>query len=177
MLHTCYTAANFPKELRLVAVEWEEAPEPRTVVMNSATQTAQDQLLQLERQQQHQQEETTAKKTATQTRATWTIGKKRRTESAAEVDDYPPPTRPPDDMYDITVGQMCRKQIIIHPHPINPHTDIEPTGKFEVMVRPVLSYKEDDSGGSCITEDKACVYQPDGRCAHTLPADTAAQLY
>jgi hypothetical protein len=80
-------------------------------------------------------------------------------------------------MYDITVGQPCRKQLVIYPHPINPHTDIKPTGKYEVFVRQVLRYHKDETGGSQVTELKACIYQPDGRCTHTLPVDTAAQLY
>jgi hypothetical protein len=80
-------------------------------------------------------------------------------------------------MYDITVGQPCRKELQIYPQPISPHTDIRPTGKFEVIVRNVLRYQKEGAEGSQIKELKACIYQPDGRCTHTLPVETATQLY
>jgi hypothetical protein len=95
----------------------------------------------------------------------------------ASLIKHPPPARPRDALYDVTVGQQCWKQIVIHPRPINPHTDIAPTGRFEVMVRPVLRYSSGGETGPLITEDKACVYQPDGRCTHVMPVDTAVQLY
>jgi hypothetical protein len=35
----------------------------------------------------------------------------------------------------ITIGQQKRKQLIIHPLPINPHADIHPTGRRELTIR------------------------------------------
>jgi hypothetical protein len=46
-----------------------------------------------------------------------------------------------------------------------------------VVVGQVLRYHKDKTGGSQVTDMKACIYKPDGRCTHTLPVETAAQLY
>jgi hypothetical protein len=138
-------------------------------------------MLQLEGDKARQREEPEARKQAAAEAPAWQPGTKRKNPSEATNTDaqsaYPPPRHPRDNMYDITVGQPCRKQLVIYPHPINPHTDIKPTGNFEVVVRHVLRYCKDKTGGSQVTEPKACIHQPDGRCTHTLPVETAAQLY
>ena len=75
--------------------------------------------------------------------------------------------------YNITIGQICREKLIIHPDPINPHTDIHPTGKHEVFVRPVHTYIDHKT----TTVTLACIYTPDGKCRHTLVPERAAMLY
>ena len=91
------------------------------------------------------------------------------TELQAQGDQYPHhPQR-----YNITIGQTCRERLIIHPDPINPHTDISPTGQHEVFVRPVHTYIDHNPA----TVTLACIYTPDGKCRHTLLPDRAAILY
>ena len=75
--------------------------------------------------------------------------------------------------YNITIGQICREKLIVHPEPINPHTDIHPTGKHEVFVRPVHTYIDHKTA----TVTLACIYTPDGKCRHTLLPERAAMLY
>jgi len=36
--------------------------------------------------------------------------------------------------YHTTMGEECRKQLQVDPHPMNPHTYIQPTGRHEVYV-------------------------------------------
>ena len=90
--------------------------------------------------------------------------------SMQQQGDYYPdhPTR-----YDITIGQSCREKLIIHPHPMNPHTDIEPTGQHEVYLRDVHMRID----GRNATHPLACIYTPDGRCKHTLTVERAALLH
>ena len=75
--------------------------------------------------------------------------------------------------YNITIGQACREKLIIHPEPINPHTDIRPTGQHEVFVRPVHTYIDHKTA----TVTLACIYTPDGKCRHTLLPERVAMLY
>ena len=90
-----------------------------------------------------------------------------------------PTALPQDRMYDITIGQHCRRQLKIHPHSINPHTDIASTGKYEVFSRDVPLYiRGDEHGtGNMVETPMVCIYQPDGRCSHMLPPDLAAVLH
>ena len=84
--------------------------------------------------------------------------------------DYYPehPTR-----YDITIGQACRQNLVLHTTPMNPHTDIDPTGQHEVFIRDVQMRIH----GHTATHTLACIYTPDGRCKYTLTVPRAALLY
>lgn len=86
---------------------------------------------------------------------------------------------PQDRVYDITIGQVCRKKLKIHPVPSNPHTDIHPTGQFEVYNRPVPQYMRNGeyANGDIVDTELACIYQPDGRCTYMLPPEQVAILY
>jgi ribonuclease HI len=75
--------------------------------------------------------------------------------------------------YDVTIGQECRKKLIVDTQPCNPHVDIEPTGKHEVFVREV----ERRHGSQTSSQELACIYTPDGRCKYMLPVERAAQLW
>jgi hypothetical protein len=174
-----FTTETLPRELRLFVVQWEESTEPRNIVMNTATPAAIE-LVEMERQQRQQTATAEDANAAAAQGAKWPIGQRRgptHEQGTAGGQPCPPPSRPKHKMYDITIGQHCRKQLVIHPHPINPLTDIAPTGNFEVMIRPVMSYSRDEDQHTHVTVEKACIYQPSGHCTHMLPIDRAAQLY
>jgi ribonuclease HI len=75
--------------------------------------------------------------------------------------------------YHITMGDESRTKLQVEPHPINPHTDIHPTGQHEVFIRPVL-HRHD---GVTSTTEIACIYTPDGRCRHQVTVERAALLW
>ena len=75
--------------------------------------------------------------------------------------------------YNITIGQDCRNKLQVHTDAINPHTDIEPTGKHEVYVRKILMRINQTN----VEEELACIYTPDGQCRFTITVDRAAILY
>jgi len=75
--------------------------------------------------------------------------------------------------YDITMGDEGRTKLQVDPHPINPHTDIHPTGQHEVFIRPVL-HRHD---GVTATTEMACIYTPDGKCKYQVTVERAALLW
>ena len=84
--------------------------------------------------------------------------------------------QPVDTVYDVTIGQARRRKLVVHTLPINPHTDIEPTGTQEVILRQVR-YGEGPEGAACCHRELACIYHADGRCEHVLDPATAAALH
>lgn len=60
-------------------------------------------------------------------------------------------------MYNITVGQARRRNLVVHTLPINPYVDIEPTGTQELLIRPVR-HKEGPDGAACCHRELACLY-------------------
>lgn len=79
-------------------------------------------------------------------------------------------------MYDITIGQARRPKLVVHALPINPHTDIEPTGAQKILLRQVR-IGEGPDGSACCHRELACVYHADGRCEHMLAPAVAAALH
>jgi exonuclease III/ribonuclease HI len=77
-----------------------------------------------------------------------------------------------DTRYNLTVGQDCRKTLIIHTEAADPHLDIQATGRYEVMLRAV----DRRLGGSTTFEEVLSIHTPDGRCKHTLKTPAAAAL-
>lgn len=75
--------------------------------------------------------------------------------------------------YNITIGQACRNNLVLHTEPMNPHTDIQPTGRHEVFIRTVHMRVD----GRNATNELACIYTPEGRCKYTLTVPRAALLY
>jgi ribonuclease HI len=75
--------------------------------------------------------------------------------------------------YDVTIGQALRNQLLIHTSAINPHTDIEPTGRHEVFIREVEMRTDKQNWLKTL----ACIYTPDGKCHYTLTPERAAVLY
>ena len=89
-------------------------------------------------------------------------------------------------VYDVTIGQAIRQKVCIHPLPINPNTDIHPTGRHCIHIRPVIRYKAAEEvpspekcpeRGRVLQDDMACVYGPDGRCVTMLEPRTVAELH
>jgi ribonuclease HI len=140
--------------LQMHATTWEEALEPFDKVRCSGTPEAQRQLATL-LQQQTERGTKPGPTAATASKATH-----------AKTKAFPDGR-----VYDITVGQKCRRQLVIHPAPIHPHADISATGRTEVVVRPVLVQEQ---GSEPAEVERACVYLPDGRCSHLLDPRVAA---
>jgi len=86
---------------------------------------------------------------------------------------------PTGQLYDITIGQPKRKQLVIHPMPINPHADIHPTGQRALTIRriPTPQASQSDLSNPDSWPERACIHHADGRCTHVLAVDTTAQLY
>jgi hypothetical protein len=78
-----------------------------------------------------------------------------------------------DTRYNITMGQECRKQLKLTMGPIDPHVDIQPTGRYEVFIRHVARRVN----GTTENHELACIYTPDGRCQHMLQPQRAALLH
>jgi ribonuclease HI len=154
-----YTAENLPPGLRLFKVQWQQAVEPVDKIRQQGTPEA---IAQLDSLLHHRQQP-----------------KPDAEPPLSKRKPLPPVSLPPEDMvYDIAFGQDICKKLTIHPAPINPHVDIEGTGKFEVIIRPVLCRGETEDGEEILTDtEMACVYHPDGRCTHMLQPEAAALLH
>ena len=46
-----------------------------------------------------------------------------------------------DTHYNTTIGETVRHKLKVHPHPVNPHTDIHGTGRMEMVHRPDVEYR------------------------------------
>eukprot|EP00775_Hariotina_reticulata_P002516 gene2516-biopygen4093 len=88
------------------------------------------------------------------------------------------PCYPTGQLYDITIGQHQRKQLVIHPLPIKPHADIHATGKRKLTIRQIPQHNASpqDLLTTASWPERACLHQVDGRCTHLLDVATAAQL-
>jgi exonuclease III/ribonuclease HI len=75
--------------------------------------------------------------------------------------------------YNTTMGDELRTKLQVDPQPLNPHTDIHPTGQYEVFVRPILQRH----GRVTSTTELACIYTPDGKCRHQVTVERAALLW
>jgi len=137
-------------------IEWQDSLEPAAVVQKAGTEQARAQLAALLTPPAHPTKKSPA--------------------ICAQVEARQPARYPDGRLYDVTIGQQCRKQLLIHPQPINPHTDIAPTCKTEVIVRPVLTSDSNLPRSSLRSIDRACIYQADGRCTHVMQPQAAAVL-
>eukprot|EP00775_Hariotina_reticulata_P006532 gene6532-biopygen8330 len=88
------------------------------------------------------------------------------------------PCYPTGRLYDITIGQHKRKQLVIHPLPNNPHADIHATGKRELTIRQIPQHNASpqDLLTTASWPERACLHHVDGSCTHLLDVATAAQL-
>lgn len=75
--------------------------------------------------------------------------------------------------YNINIGQQYSNMFDMDTTPVNPHTDIHPTGRHEVFTREV----EMCIDGQRWIKTLACIYTPDGKCRYTLTPERAAILY
>jgi len=61
-------------------------------------------------------------------------------------------------VYDITIGQEQRKNLIIHPVPINPHVDVYPMKSHQIMIRKVLMRTKNATGQTHkVTTTSMCI--------------------
>jgi hypothetical protein len=75
--------------------------------------------------------------------------------------------------YGIRLGLQYNKLLCIHTNPINPHTDIQPTGRYELILRAV-QYRHE---GTTEQKELVTVCQPNGHCIYTLTPERTAILY
>jgi ribonuclease HI len=151
-----YTTATLPDALKHYKVSWHDSEEPREHFTAQGDQEllhAWDERCQQGSTTKRQKHETAEGLEAMQMQGDWHPDVRGR--------------------YDITIGQECRKKLVVDTQPCNPHVDIEPTGSHEVFVRTV----ERRHGGQTTSQELACIYTPDGRCQYMLPLERAAQLW
>jgi exonuclease III/ribonuclease HI len=172
---------NLPEDLKMVKLEWQEAPEPLSKVDELGVPAARQQLRQLldQREDSKPYDARHTQHIQRNQHGPWaTANGKGDNEDTAPLNAA---ALPADRLYDITIGQQCRKQLVIHPDPINPHADVHPTGRYEVSVRPITQYQRDPSAGYAsgehVEQVMACIYQPDGKCTHMTRPEVAAHLH
>eukprot|EP00775_Hariotina_reticulata_P002296 gene2296-biopygen3834 len=155
------TEATLHSDLYLYVVDWKPRCEALERVTAVGTTTAKAQLAQLLAQQ------TAAARRPPPPRQS--VPNAARTVS---------PCYPTGRLYDITIGQHKRKQLVIHPLPINPHADIHATGKRELTIRQIPQHNASpqDLLTTASWPERACLHHVDGRCTHLLDVATAAQL-
>eukprot|EP00775_Hariotina_reticulata_P002220 gene2220-biopygen3759 len=155
------TEATLHSDLCLYVVDWKPRCEALERVTAVGTTTAKAQLAQLLAQQ------TAAARRPPPPRQS--VPNAARTVS---------PCYPTGRLYDITIGQHKRKQLVIHPLPINPHADIHATGKRELTIRQIPQHNASpqDLLTTASWPERACLHHVDGRCTHLLDVATAAQL-
>eukprot|EP00882_Tetradesmus_deserticola_P007005 GHRQ01007377.1.p2 GENE.GHRQ01007377.1~~GHRQ01007377.1.p2 ORF type:complete len:229 (+),score=11.20 GHRQ01007377.1:584-1270(+) len=101
-----YTTTTLPTALRLLLVEWHDTQEMADeLCQSSCTQEAAEQLA-------------TVCQTQQEARPT------KRAAIALDMSNIMPTAQ--ERMYDVTIGQAIRRQLVIHTTAINPHTDISP---------------------------------------------------
>jgi hypothetical protein len=175
-----YSTHSLPDDLKMVKVEWEEALEPLSKVWEIGSPAAQQQLRQLLAQRDaNSLRAAQPHPTQGNRRGPWAAAS--ATDDSVDAEPMDAAAFPADRLYDITIGQQCRKQLVIHPDPINPHADVHPTGRYEVSIRPITQYQRDPTAGyasgELVEQEMACTYQPDGRCTHMIRPEMAAHLY
>eukprot|EP00775_Hariotina_reticulata_P006095 gene6095-biopygen7890 len=155
------TEATLHSDLCLYVVDWKPRCEALERVTAVGTTTARAQLAQLLAQQ------TAAARRPPPPRQS--VPNAARTVS---------PCYPTGQLYDITIGQHKRKQLVIHPLPINPHADIHATGKRALTIRQIPHHNASpqDLLTTASWPERACLHHVDGRCTHLLDVATAAQL-
>eukprot|EP00775_Hariotina_reticulata_P006364 gene6364-biopygen8162 len=146
-------------------VEWAPRCEPLDIVEAVGTEAAKAQLDMLLAHRTTKQQTSTASKT--------------HKAAPAQSNPTPPNCYLSGQTYDITIGQSVRKQLVIHPLPINPHADIPPTGSRGVTTRKIPLIDQNSTQDPACPQswiERACIHHADGRCTHIVDMDTAAQL-
>ena len=146
-------------------VQWADSAEDRQVVQGDITLAEKLQKY-ADKVQAHMQQE----QTPTCPGRTKHERENRKMDNLQQQGDYGPGEA---QRYHITRGDECRQKLQVDPHPLNPHTDIQPTGQHEVYVRPVLHRHH----GVTDTTEMACIYTPDGKCRHQITVERAAILW
>eukprot|EP00775_Hariotina_reticulata_P004031 gene4031-biopygen5750 len=117
------TASTLHPDLHIYHVEWAPRCEPLDVVEAVGTAAAKAQLGILLAHRTTKQQSSSANKAYKA--------------APAQSHTTNPNSYPSGQLYDITIGQSVRKQLVMHPLPINPHADIPPTGRREVTTRKI----------------------------------------
>jgi hypothetical protein len=161
-----WTRATLPHKLRHYMVEWAESAEDRdSILQNPDWAPVVATYL-----QQHQSPATqSVSQTAPLRKCKLAATQHHLPDMPQQGDYYPNHAQ----RYDITIGQASRDKLVIHTAPMNPHTDIYPTGQYEIFVRTV----EMRLKGKDISKELACIYDPNGICRFTLTPERAAILY
>jgi ribonuclease HI len=156
-----YTAEHLPPDLNLYKVTWQPSNEPKHSIGQNPL------LARMLAQLEEQRSQPISKEAHERNQL---ADAQKQLNSMQKQGDYFPnhPQR-----YSINLGQEYSNKYKIFTSPINPHTDIHPTGRHEVFIRDVDMRIE----GQDWTKTLACIYTPDGKCHHTLTVERAAILY
>lgn len=75
--------------------------------------------------------------------------------------------------YNVALGETINSLVNIHPQPINPHTDIEPSHGWDISIQQVTCILK----GAQTTNTIACIHPPDGSTPFTMPVKRMQTLY
>jgi hypothetical protein len=161
-----FTEATLPKDLRHYLVHWKPQAESQSDLCerNPTLRNMIDDYY-----KRKDEEQGNAPAALPPQRSKLAARQRQLTDMQQQGDYYPQhPQR-----YDIRLGEEWSNKFAMETNAINPHADIQPTGRHEVYIRGV----EMRIDGQDWDKTLACIYTPDGRCRFTLTPTRAAILY